>query len=453
MLTRYHVVVRDFGAPSKVLMRSTLSGVTLLVDDHFYDLLVKGHDAGGCPADIAALLHEHFLVPDEKWDRNRVLAYIERVIGQQKVMSVTIMTTGACNMACRYCFQNELLTNHLHFRSEMTEPLVMWIVETAKRLRVNTVMVHFYGGEPLLNMPFIEKVVNAVRPRLSRHRICWEMSITTNGTLLSKSVVDRLYQMGCNLAIVSLDGTPDVHDYRRPLKNPQYSSFERVTEGIRNAVRRFDVMSRTNIDHHNANNLSDLIALLKDMGLLDHSRFFHSLEAVGPVLHSTQHVRKSIMTKAECGQIIAEGFRLQAQAGVRLYGNMPSEVACEHINSASFTVDHHGDIFPCPGFVGIQGFSIGNVLDGVDDEKMRRLYSVRPWEREPCISCKYLPQCRGGCRSCGYIVQQQSDPGNAYGSIYCRKDFFQSAFAAYLEALYLHKGKLVPARRLPGTSY
>jgi sulfatase maturation enzyme AslB (radical SAM superfamily) len=83
---------------------------------------------------------------------------------------------------------------------------------------------------------------------------------------------------------------------------------------------------------------------------------------------------------------------------------------------------------------------------------MTALYSIRPWEREPCIDCKYLPQCRGGCRSCGYITRRHEGDEDPYDSIYCRKDFFEATFPKFLEALYCQEGITLPARRLPGTS-
>ncbi|MCC6559407.1 MAG: radical SAM protein, partial [Polyangiaceae bacterium] len=308
MLTRYHVAVPDFDGAGSTLLRSTVTGVAALVSPAMHRALEEGVEDLTClPAETARVLAEHFIVPDREIDAARMLERIRTTAAQRRLVSVTLMTTGACNMACRYCFQNDLLPDHKHFKPELVEPFVGWVVRTVAERGARALMMHFYGGEPLLNFPVIEEVATRLRTESIRRRVQWHMTLTTNGSLMTRKAADRLAQMGCSLAIISLDGPPEVQDHRRPLKVHQQSSFERVLGGIKSALRRFDVLLRTNIDHQNKDQLAELVRLLEAEGLLHHPRLFHSLEAVGPVLHPTEHVSRHVMSIAESGDVLARG--------------------------------------------------------------------------------------------------------------------------------------------------
>lgn len=441
MLTLYHLAIDNFNNSGKTLLRSTLSGVTLLVAPRLYDHLKNGGRLlDDLDPAIIGLLNEHFLVPSREWDIKRVLSKIHKKIEQEDVVSITLMTTGACNMACKYCFQNDLLSEKLHFSKDLVAPLIEWVSNSVISNRTRSLMFHFYGGEPLLNLPLIEEVVRKLRPRLSRRRITWNMSITTNGSLMTKAVADKLAQLGCSLAIISLDGPKETHNYRRPLKNQKVSSFDSVVNGIKNGLRHFDIMVRTNIDRQNSDYVVDLMDQMDIEGIVNHPRFYHSLEVVGPIRYPTQHTKTTLLSIKQSGLVIKELLGIQLDKGIKVFGNMPSETSCEHIMKSTFTVDHKGQVFLCPGFIGFPDFCLGNVKDGITYEFMNRLCHIRPWENETCITCLYLPQCHGGCRSCA-VINNENYSLEGYNHTYCRREFFDATFPTFLKYLYHPKNR------------
>lgn len=436
MLTSYHVAVKDYKESGKTLLRSTLSGVAIQIADDFYRRLKKG---GGLSdhllPEVRDLMNRHFLVPDRKTDIERALAKIRKKMAQTDLMSVTLMMTGACNMECKYCFQNNLLEARSPFGEDLVEPLIKWVTEACTRTKTRSFMLHLYGGEPLLNFPLVEKVIRGLRPRLSEKKVTWNLSITTNGSLMTREIADRLAQSGCSLAIISLDGPRAIHDYRRPMTGLRHSSFDKVIEGIKNALRRFDVMIRTNIDSQNVEYIEELIDYLVSDGIAAHPRFYFSLEVVGPVFHATRHVNSHLLSIKESGKVVQKLLEIQHQRGIRVFGNMPSEVSCEHIMTNTYTVSNTGKIFSCPGFVGFDDFCIGTISDGLNDRLLNRLFSIRPWENEKCLRCPYLPQCHGGCRSCA-VITEKDDLQEAYKGTYCRRAFFDATFPSFLRKLF-----------------
>jgi sulfatase maturation enzyme AslB (radical SAM superfamily) len=76
------------------------------------------------------------------------------------------------------------------------------------------VSIHFYGGEPLLELESLRAAV-ARAESLRRPGQDLVLSLATNGTLLERSVLDYLIDHGFHLRL-SLDGLPVLQDERAP---------------------------------------------------------------------------------------------------------------------------------------------------------------------------------------------------------------------------------------------
>ncbi|MFA6705070.1 MAG: radical SAM peptide maturase, partial [Bacteroidales bacterium] len=73
------------------------------------------------------------------------------------------------------------------------------------------VYISFYGGEPLLNMCFVKKVIDYIEQINSYNRY-FTFSMTTNAVLLDK-YIDYLVEKDFNL-LISLDGDKSNNQYR-----------------------------------------------------------------------------------------------------------------------------------------------------------------------------------------------------------------------------------------------
>ena len=137
----------------------------------------------------------------------------------RKITSLRISLTNRCNLRCLYC-HNE---GEMESGKEITVDEVARIVATAAKYGVDR--VKFSGGEPLLRRDF-EDILQAM-PEMR------DVSVTTNGTLLSKRA-RGLKEAGLDRVNISLDSLKkDRFDY---ITRSQDGHFQNVLEGIHAAL-------------------------------------------------------------------------------------------------------------------------------------------------------------------------------------------------------------------------
>jgi len=144
--------------------------------------------------------------------------YIEENITEQ----MTLCITNQCNMRCKYCIYSDNYEMTKNWNNEyMSKDIALHAVNyfiniIKKRIQKSfskTFTIGFYGGEPLLNMELIYKVVNLVKSNKDISPYI-QFTITTNGLLLNE---DNIKYIANNkfLLILSLDGPKDEHDRLR----------------------------------------------------------------------------------------------------------------------------------------------------------------------------------------------------------------------------------------------
>jgi uncharacterized protein len=96
-----------------------------------------------------------------------------------------------CNLRCLYCYTQE---GRFDFTGGQRTRM---IPDDARRLalavrrwfpQATVTCFHFYGGEPLINFPAIQALVEETRS--NEQTCCYEFAITTNGTLLTPRIAD-----------------------------------------------------------------------------------------------------------------------------------------------------------------------------------------------------------------------------------------------------------------------
>jgi len=129
-------------------------------------------------------------------------------------MNYHILLTETCNSKCRYCYEKSLkeFDNKLDkkFKFDFSTPESSEV--DVKKLRnfliqdKNPVLI-FYGGEPLLEIEKIEKIIDNLKDRGIKFRM------QTNGKLLDKLPAKYLNAIG--KLLVSLDGDKERTDFNK----------------------------------------------------------------------------------------------------------------------------------------------------------------------------------------------------------------------------------------------
>lgn len=126
---------------------------------------------------------------------------------------ITFEITERCNLSCIYCGYGKLYANRGE-RKNRDLPIAKAIrfLEYLKNLWVlgndtqgdSYITISFYGGEPLLNIEFIKRIIAYIESNLCGYKKKFIYSMTTNAILLSK-YIDYLVEKGFKL-LISLDG-------------------------------------------------------------------------------------------------------------------------------------------------------------------------------------------------------------------------------------------------------
>ena len=179
--------------------------------------------------------------------------------------------TDACNLRCKYCGYADLYEGYderenlkfpfLHAKLIIDYLYAYWKKAFYQGIR-RPVLISFYGGEPLLNMPFVQQVIAYIES-LPESGILFRYGMTTNAMLLDRHM-DFLVAKDFQL-LISLDGDDQGQSYRVDLAGK--NSFQRVYSNIQFLRERHPVYFDTNVNFnsvlHNRNNVEMIYGFIK----------------------------------------------------------------------------------------------------------------------------------------------------------------------------------------------
>src|SRR4029079_14770133 len=110
--------------------------------------------------------------------------------------------------------------------------VIAWMEREIDRISPEKLVLTFFGGEPLLNLPVMYEVAERMWAITQARGTPMHVNIITNGLLLTPDVVDRMLPRGLNGVKITLDGDREMHNKMRPLRGGQ-GTFDRIIENIR----------------------------------------------------------------------------------------------------------------------------------------------------------------------------------------------------------------------------
>lgn len=178
---------------------------------------------------------------------------------KQLVLSVT----DNCNLGCKYCiyYEERYMTKREKEKfyekfektdkgcfkpKEMTFDIAKKAVDNfySSNHRNSHVDVSFYGGEPLLAISLIKKVVEYIADNYSTTQT--QFSFTTNATLLTTKTIEFLEENNFLLNI-SLDGTQEIHDIYRVFQGGNKGTHQKIMKNLLYIKKQYPVFFTNNI--------------------------------------------------------------------------------------------------------------------------------------------------------------------------------------------------------------
>lgn len=157
-----------------------------------------------------------------------------------------------CNLTCKHCYS---ISADKDFPGELSTQEVFDVMDDLKRFRVPVLILS--GGEPLLRADIFEIAHRA-------KAMGFYVGLSSNGTLIDESNIDRIAAVGFDYVGVSVDGIKQTHDTFRRMQG----AFDLSMHGIRLCHERgIKVGIRFTMTQDNAHELPQLLALMEDEGL------------------------------------------------------------------------------------------------------------------------------------------------------------------------------------------
>lgn len=124
-----------------------------------------------------------------------------------------VLVTRKCNNRCTYCILDPEAKD---MTAETSLEMDNFYLEEIKKNHPQQVRDDYLGGEPLMNLNVIIESASRRFYFCKGRGIDYGFTITTNGTLVSRSVITKLKAIGLRAVRVSVAGPADVHDCLRP---------------------------------------------------------------------------------------------------------------------------------------------------------------------------------------------------------------------------------------------
>jgi uncharacterized protein len=446
-------------ASGDVFLVNTLTDAQLIVSPDVVGLLDRldrgvGHDALAGPETGAAaqVLTEHgFLVANRELERTALDTHLARVRSDATDLCVTVLTTMRCNFACEYCYQGDhgpSATPAPHMTMETAGLVVAWIERELELVHPERLIMTFFGGEPLLNLPALVDIAERCHRITGALGIDQAIALITNGLLLTPDVVKRLLPLGLRGVKVTLDGDRETHDRMRPLRGGQ-GTFDGIIANMRSVAPLVPLTVGGNFDVSTVERYPALLDFLRQQDFASRIAEVTFKPVVRPTEPSPVGViplgeladgpRPAVhgcagAGKSQGGSIcdscrVADDQMAYLRSETRRRGFATADGLhtgpCELYRHHSHTIGPDGSLFACPGFTGDNAKSVGHIdhePDAAQAATARQVAALAPWRQ--CGDCAFVPVCGGGC-----AVAALSELGDMLAPS-CHKRGFEAALFA-----------------------
>lgn len=352
---------------------------------------------------------------------------LKEFIEENFTEQLTLCLTNQCNMRCKYCIYSDNYTltkgwDNKYMTEETALQAVNYFIEIIRN-KINKnpskkYMIGFYGGEPLLNINVIQKVINHVKNCDIASQISY--TITTNGLLLTEEIISYLVSNRIFL-IISLDGPRDEHDRLRVGLNDQ-GTYDTI-------IKKIDFIRLNYLDYFNSciglssvyDFCSDLVKIESFFSEKSSKKMIPPNYRVSGVSNiSTNYYDKSnksdyveydnrinqlkskLLFKLNTNEICSSylesliGFRLvtihaRRRQNDRIIDISPSSGAC--IPGKKLYVECNGDIQICEKVNGHN--PIGDIWSGINEEKVAHIINkFGKLNYEHCSQCSISNLCQ-----------------------------------------------------------
>ncbi len=313
------------------------------------------------------------------------------------IRAISLNLAQGCNLRCTYCFAGEGDYGSKGMMSLDTAKAAISLLAQGK----SSFHVVFFGGEPMLNWPVIEAVVNWCE---SEH-LPVTFSMTTNGTLLTAEKLAWLKSKKFALNL-SYDG-PGIHAKQRLTKDKTSNTESMIERKIAAFSSQLDQLRefrlRSTITKATLPLIEEsLVATLNSKNfklfLSHHATNERGVEFEQQDVEFLGDVIRKIVDRylatGEYSRLL--NFENIAQVVKMIHRGKTGGMACG-AGVSYLTVSAVGRFYLCHRFNEDESECVGDITNGLDLSKLEAVASFRSAGKDPCKSCWMREWCAGGC--------------------------------------------------------
>lgn len=346
-------------------------------------------------------------------DDEKVLKFVKSKIPAPAINVCYMITSEQCNLACKYCF---LGNNDASKRSnfalenmsrETADKAIEFFIRQIKLSGLdtenNTPVLIFYGGEPMVNydvLVYIAEKINKMRDREKCIKNL-EMSMVSNGLLLTEERALKLKELGVSIAI-SVDGfTEEANSMRVDTGGKTVFSKILNTLDMCKTIG-VDVSLSVTLSEETIKNTKDILRLVENYGVKSFG--FN-------ILMSDENFVVPQEYNEAAAQFILDEFEELRKLGIyedrimrKLKAFTKAQVYfsdCAATGGGQIVVAPGGRVGICHGCLHNKQYFVTTVDDSEFDATKHRDFvewsQLTPINKDECQDCPALGICGGGC--------------------------------------------------------
>lgn len=334
-----------------------------------------------------------------------------------------ISVTLRCNHRCVYCHALSKPMNAKGY--DMDEETAKKTVDFIFQSPSKGISIEFQGGEPLVNFPIIEYIIEYAREVNKTKKKRLSFNLVTNLTLMDRDILRFLIKNKVSLC-TSLDGPKEIHDKNRKYLNGG-SSYDKVVHWIKiikneykhplgalqtptkfclpfhkEIIDEYRRLRFNAIRMRQLNNAGMAHKIWKKIGYTPEEYVNFWKKALDYILDLN---KKGIRIRENMSTLVARKLLFRAYPNYTCWG-APCGAALSQCG-----YDQNGDIFACDEARSFEEFKIGNVNQSYKDvfssPAVANIVSISSGLLTKCEGCVWHPYC-GSCVVCTY--GQQNNP-------------------------------------------
>ncbi|MDY3363744.1 radical SAM/SPASM domain-containing protein [Riemerella anatipestifer] len=339
-----------------------------------------------------SLLSNGFIVEENRDELKLIKKISYQTDFNEENFELIINPTMNCNFKCWYCYETHIKKSKM---SEETVSNIIKYVENileAKKGKLKNFKLDWFGGEPLLYFnSTITPLLKSIFPKMKENNIYFSSGFTTNGLLINQNILDICKKYNVNLFQITLDGHRDRHNQVRFISKTK-GSYDEIVNNIKLCLKNNIFVSvRINISEETIKDLLKIIDDFKDISEIGRKYMEFSF-------HEVWQEEKNLTV--DISQIVdiyrGNGF-VCSYKGERSV-SIKNSCYADKLNQA--VINYNGEVFKCTARDFKSESKEGDLNDKGEiiwnTKYQKRIYDLR-FSNKPCLECKILPICNGGC--------------------------------------------------------